>query len=130
LGKKMSAEQVILVVDRLYGARVGELSAAAAVWLVDSIANHPFLSALKKKFTPEASGSLTWFADDPTISSAELAARKIATLEDHHGEYSQNPAYSRLRVIGASLEPVLLSAIEDCGFRLVSVDGAVTDFQR
>ena len=126
----MSADQVVLVVDRSYGARLCELSPDSAIWLVDSVVNHPWIAELKKKFTPEVRGDLSWFVDAPEASPAERAASMIDTLEDHHGEYSQRPAYSRLKIIGATLESSLRSAVENHGFRLVSVGGAVIEFER
>ncbi len=126
----MSAEQVILVVDRSYGARLCELSPDCAIWLVDSVVNHPWLAEIKKKFTPEVRGDLSWFIDTPASSPAERAASMIDTLEDHHGEYSQLPAYSRLKIIGATLEPSLRSAVENYGFRLVSEGDSVIEFER
>jgi hypothetical protein len=126
----MSAEQVILVVDRSYGARLCELSSDSAIWFVDSVVNHPWLAEVKKKFTPEVRSDLSWFVDIPGVSPAERAASMIDTLEDHHGEYSQRPAYSRLKIIGAALESPLRSAVESYGFRLVSNDGAVIEFER
>lgn len=126
----MSAEQVILVVDRSYGARLCELSSDSAIWLIDSVVNHPWLAELKKKFTPEVRGDLSWFVDIPELSPAERAASMIDTLEDHHGEYSQLPAYSRLKIVGATLDSSLRSAVENYGFRLVFEDDSVIEFQR
>lgn len=73
--------------------------------------------------------SISWFVDTPGISPAQRAASMIDTLEDHHGEYSQRLAYSRLKIIGAALEPSLRSAAESYGFRLVSDDAAVSEFE-
>jgi len=113
----MAVEQVILLVDRAHGARITELPASAALWLVDSPENRPCISALKSKFTPEAPGELTWFADMPQLSPAEIAATMIDSIEDHHGKYSQHPPFRRLTIIGAAAEACLLNAVAELGFR-------------
>ncbi|QYM78599.1 hypothetical protein K0B96_15045 [Horticoccus luteus] len=126
----MSAEQVILVVDRMYGSKIVDLPASAALWIVDSPANQPFISEVKKKFTPAVRGDLSWFKDSPQLSPASLAAQKIDTIEDHHGEYSQHPAYSRLTIIGTSPDGELCALLEKDGFKLTLSNDREIEFER
>lgn len=126
----MSADQVILVVDRAYGRRIEELPTSAALWLVDSPENRPFISSLKERFTTDVRGDLTWFQDSPVLSPAGLAAEKLDTIEDHHGEYAQQPPYSRLRILGAEPDPELMAFLQEFGFRQEAAQDQVIELRR
>ncbi len=120
--RKMKAHRVILVVDRLFGNRLRTLPDDVPVWIVGSPENFPAIIARRK----DALSETTSFQDFPALSPADLASRIIATIEDHHGEYSQQPPMSRLTVIGADVSGILLDALEEADFRSIKKsDGAV-----
>ena len=122
---------VILVVDRGFGPRLQELPEGTPTWVVDSAANRPAIEAYRKskKMGNHLTG-LTSFTDFPQLSPAELAAEMMATIEEHHGVFSHTPAFSQLRVLGATIDPVLTAASEEIGFHLDSATAASLDFSR
>ena len=114
---------VVLVVDRAFSTRVHELPKETPVWIVDSPENRAAIAArLKEK------KATTSFRDSPELTPADLAARLISTIEEHHGLHSQEPPFSRLIVIGAAVAPSLTSSLAEIGFRLVSTDESTLEF--
>ena len=109
--------KVILVLDRNYGAELSRVPLDAHVWLIESAANREAASsyrALHPESNVETGVTTFTVADDDTGSEACL--KILETIDLHHGEYSSDPAYTVLEIVGAPLSRSVKKAIEALGF--------------
>lgn len=108
---------VRLVVDRNYSGELTSLATDSHVWLIESPLNHDAAASYWKLHpASDVETGLTTFtaADDDTASEACL--KILGTLDLHHGEYSGDPPYSVLEIVGARLSRSVKAAIEELGF--------------
>ena len=115
---------VALVVDREFGARLDRLEVFDHVWLIQSPTNE--LADVEferragvgsnKKFGPDIS---TFYAGDDE-SPAVTCARLVEELDSHHSGYAGDPAWSEIRVFGASLDVELESRFRVIGAQFFS----------
>ena len=113
-----SIVHVIVAPD--YGEGLRGLPADEAAWVADTPTNHGVINSIWRSNPAKPSrGYLTG------ITSFKVAADKIPedwlrgvlnSVEEHHGEYSQTPPYSILRVVGTVLTPRIRAQLESYGF--------------
>jgi hypothetical protein len=127
----MNKNRVILIVDRAFGVRLDDLPDSTPIWVVDSALNHPVIVSRREKAKSNPRlGGLTSFQDSPAISSSELAAGMLVTIEEHHGGYSQSPPFCCLTVIGSDSVSRLIESVDEIGFKLVSSNESALEFSR
>jgi hypothetical protein len=115
---------VILVLARNYGAELSRVPMDGHVWLIESPANREAAAsyrALQPESNVETGVTTFTVADDDTGSEACL--KILETIDLHHGEYSSDPPYAVLEIVGAPLSRPVKKAIEALGFiRFESTD--------
>jgi hypothetical protein len=123
-----SPYKVRVVVDLAFGERLASLPAGEPAWVIDSPINTPVAQRLwrERKDENHLTG-ITTFKPGANTSPEEEAIRMLDTIEDHHGEYSADPPYSILEIIGCADSQPLQSALAQFGFRVEasSSDGVV-----
>ena len=108
--------KVVVIVDREYGAQLSEVADGVSVWIVDTPvnravaerrwANRPTESHLTSVTTFKTAGS----------SPDEILLQELDMFDLHHGEYSAQPPYTILEVMGAALNDKITAALGEFGF--------------
>lgn len=112
--------KVGLVVDRNFGQRVAALARSFHVWIIESPGNTPFIKAFwngepqSPDGDPLASGITSFTADDKE-SPEDACARIAGDVDEHHGEFAQDPPWSELEVFGVKLSDKLMEAFNAIG---------------
>jgi hypothetical protein len=110
-------KKVAIVLDPDYGNKLASLAAGAHVWIVDTPANRAAASEYwAQNARHKVESGVTTFKFSENASRLETCLDILATVDLHHGEYSSNPPYSELEVIGLPLTDKAKSAIKDLGF--------------
>jgi hypothetical protein len=110
-------ERVTIVLDPEFGERLSDLARDAHVWVVDSAQNkvavEHYMEELKSRSINAEEQKLTL----TIFHRRKLDSGFLETLEDHHGEYAQNPPWSEIEVIGSLLDKQTQELLKDWGFR-------------
>ncbi len=113
----ISSSTVWVIVDPEFGERLGDLPTGEAVWVMQSTANSAAATRLRTKRIGETSlNGITTFTADSSAIPEEVLVDMLATIDLHHGEYSSKPPYSKIRVLGAHLTPIVEDALSEFGF--------------
>src|SRR3954463_12317750 len=100
--KSASAYLVHIVVDPAFGERLATVPVGEPVWIIESALNTPVAHRLWAERPKDyRDGITTSVADADSVPESELI-RILDTVDEHHGEYSAEPPYSLLDVIGCS----------------------------
>jgi hypothetical protein len=112
--------RVIVVVDRAFGEQLESIPRGVAVWIVDSPANRPVVEKLRREYPePNYLKGIGLFTS-PESFSAELSfLDELYMVDLHHGEYSADPPYSVLEVIGVGLTEPIQTALEQIEFYVI-----------
>jgi hypothetical protein len=116
--------KVALVLDSNFGERLSELASGSHVWLIETPQNKA--AAIKywaRHPEREVEKGITTFKSSADSSILDKCLGILPTIDLHHGEYSSDPAYSRLEVIGLSLSDSVESALREFGFRIFEATG-------
>jgi hypothetical protein len=116
-----------MVVDPTFGERLASLPTGEPAWVIDSPLNTPVAHRLwrERKDENHLTG-ITTFKPGANTSPEEEVIRMLDTIEEHHGEYSADPPYSILEIIGCGDLEHLHSALTKFGFRVeASSSGSV-----
>ena len=114
-----SPYKVRVVVDSAFGEKLASLPAREPVWIVDSPTNTPVAHRLwRERAAEDHLTGITTFKPGQNLSPAEEAAALLNTIETHHGEYSANPPYSVLEIIGCAETDQLRTSLADFGFHI------------
>jgi hypothetical protein len=109
--------KVRVVVDPSFGERLASLPAGEPVWVIDSAQNTPVAHRLwQERSGDDHLTGITTF-EGSGLSPDDEAAGLLGTLEDHHGKYSTDAAFSQLEIIGCRPSDRLIAALGDHGFR-------------
>lgn len=93
--------RVHIVVDSKYGERLREFPVDEPVWVVDSECNHPVIQALwREREGARGHGGLTSFKYDPRTGPEDWLISHLSVIDLHHGEFSHDPPWSILNVVG------------------------------
>ena len=114
---KRQRHRVAIVVDRNFGERLRELSRHCHVWACKT----PDNLHVAVQLWAEKSGGYSFEAGVTIFNvSAEATPEAMCrdilwTVDLHHGEYSHDPPWSEIEVVGAALTPPLRAGLEDYG---------------
>ena len=114
-----TSSKVHLIVAPDYGERLAALSFGEPTWVADTSINGPVISRVRSSSSNSSgkkSANITSFTVAPNQTSEEWLLNILSTLEEHHGQNSQTPPYSVLRVVGTSLSPRVKTELEIFGF--------------
>lgn len=110
--------KVSLVLDSDVGDRLSELASDSHVWLIDAPANRAAASKYRARNPKGGAGSgVTTFRASDDTSDLEKCLGVLGTIDLHHGEYSSDPPYSILEVVGLPRSREVISALENLGFK-------------
>ena len=113
-----SIVNVIVAAD--YGERLRDLPDDEAAWVADTPTNNPVIRSIWTTHSADPNRG-----NHTGITSFQVSADKtpedwllgvLDTVEEHHGEYSQTPPYSILRVTGTALTPLIRERLESYHF--------------
>lgn len=111
---------VHVIVDPEYGERLRELPEGEAAWVADTLTNNLVIKSIRATRSVEPNpgylAGITSFEVPADKASEDWLLGVLAPVEDHHGEYSQTPPYSSLRVIGTVLTPRIRERLESYDF--------------
>jgi hypothetical protein len=109
--------RVHVVVDPACGERLRTLPKGEPAWVVDSAENWLVIRSLWKERSPETQlEGITSFKFDPTGVPEDWLLDEISTIDLHHGEYSNDPPYSVLNVIGVAWSDRIAEVLSEYGF--------------
>lgn len=109
--------RVHVVIDPVYGERLRELPVDEAVWVVDTEANRPVIERLwKERASPGHLEGITSFKHSSQNSPEDWFVEELSSIDLHHGQFSHDPPYSVLNVIGVAYSDTLRKALKKYGF--------------
>jgi hypothetical protein len=116
-----SGPAIAIVVDPHFGERLAELAERMPVWIVDTPANR---SAAERVWRSAAGGErgpreVTTFRADPAGTRADWIVAIAAEVDLHHGEWSEDPPYAAIEVVGADPTDPLRAALGAYGLTVV-----------
>jgi len=114
----MSAEpyRVHVVVDPHYGERIRRLPLGEPAWVLDSTENYPVILAIWKERTLNQFSGITSFKFDAGAQPDDWLIAELWTIDIHHGEYSHDPPYSVLNVVGVEWSEKIQDELSKFGF--------------
>jgi hypothetical protein len=94
--------RVHVIVDPAFGEQLRGVPPGEPVWIVDTKANRAAYEMVGKERHPESYlVGLSIFKADPKASPEDWLISELPTIDDHHGEWSHDPPWSIIHVIGA-----------------------------
>lgn len=109
--------KVILIVEPAFGERLAELPPHVPVWIIESELNSPVAGLLREKRHEENHlTGITTFKPDVTLSPEGQAISMLEPVDLHHGEFSADPPYSILEVIGCTAIDAMSKELLEYGF--------------
>ena len=112
--------KVTLVLDPNFGQRLELLAIHSQVWTIDTPANR-IIAEKYWQDNPEHTleMGITTFQVNDNETMEEACLRILDAIDLHHGEYSSNPPYSDLEVIGLPISEQIKCALEGIGFEAI-----------
>ena len=107
---------VRIVVDLSFGERLASLPEGEPVWIIESASNTPVAHRLRTERPKDYLDGITTFTPGSGSSAEGELIRILETVDEHHGEYSADPPYSLLDVIGCSPSEHVRSALAELEF--------------
>jgi hypothetical protein len=101
----------------LYGDRIRGLPADEPAWIVDTPDNHAVIQSIWRE--REGQNVLEGIASFPFDASAgheDWLIAELGVIDLHHGEFSHNPPYSILNVIGVQWSERIQRELNSLGF--------------
>lgn len=108
--------RVTVVVDPEFGTRLRDLPVGESAWVVDSAANHPVIVSLWQNLKTGVANGITSFQCDSNATPEDWLISELGTIDLHHGEYSHNPPWSVLNVVGVPWSDRIARELAECGF--------------
>ncbi|MDY0357593.1 MAG: hypothetical protein RBR19_17055 [Sedimentisphaerales bacterium] len=102
--------RVHVVVDPEYGERLRELPVDEPVWVVASEVNRLVVQALWRE-----RADVTSFRFTPQAAPEDRLVSILSTVDLHHGEFSHDPPYSVLNIIGVEWSPAIQDEFDSFG---------------
>lgn len=114
--------KVILIVDPAFGESLAALPPHVPVWIIESDLNSPVVERLRQERSEESHlQGITTFKEQPRLSSEEQAISVLEQVDLHHGEFSADPPYSILEVIGCTANDDVKQELQDYGFAISEI---------
>ena len=108
---------VHVIVDPVFGERLWEIPVGEPVWIADTEVNRSACEAVRRERKPESHlVGLTSFKVDQTARPDDWLISELGTIDLHHGEYSHDPPWSRISVIGIKWTDRIKQELELFGF--------------
>ncbi len=109
--------RIHVVVDPHYGESIRDLPPDETVWIVDSTENQPVIKKLwaEKKSADHLTG-ITLFKGDPARTPEDWLISELDVIELHHGEFSREPPYTVLNVVGVTWSERIQEQFSKLGF--------------
>ena len=106
---------VYLILDPNFGYKVLNIAENHHVWLCDSVVNRLAASKFKsaERSKPWNEYGITLYEINTKNSIEEMFFDIIRTVDEHHNEYSHNPSWQKLVVIGVCSSASILSELND-----------------
>ncbi len=105
------------MVDPRYGERIRSLPVGEPAWIVDSTENHPvILSIWKERGTLDQFSGITSSKFDADTQPDDWLIAELWTIDLHYGEYSHDPPYSILNVLGVDWSEKIQDELSRFGF--------------
>jgi hypothetical protein len=112
-----ACSRVHLIVDADYGERLRGLPLEEDSWVADTSTNQPVIKSIwAARAVGERMADITSFRVAPDKRPEDWLLDILDAVESHHGEHSQSPPYSVLRVVGTPLSQRLRRELGECGF--------------
>ena len=110
--------RVAIVVDREFGSQLAEFAQRLHVWICDSPTNRPAVEAVwrsrgDRTYDIESGASIFNCASETPLEDALINI--LGTVDEHHGEYSHDPPWSVIEVIGCGATARVRKAFADLG---------------
>ena len=111
------AYKVILIVDPDFGESLAALPPHVPVWIIESELNRPVVERLRHHERAEESHlqGITTFKQEQDLSAEEQAISMLEQVDLHHGEFSADPPYSILEIIGCTATDDLKQELQGYG---------------
>jgi hypothetical protein len=112
-----AAPTVAVVVDNHYGDRLLQLAHSGPVWIVDTEINRP---SAEKQWAVDPTSSyirgVTIFNSYGVTDPAQIFLNIFGVVDLHHGEYSSDPPYGELQVLGTTATTIIKDKVSEFGF--------------
>jgi hypothetical protein len=122
------SKTVTIVVDPEFGDRLYAVAKETPVWIVDTPINRAAAEVVRAQ-NPEhhPPSGVTTFQVERNSTPDEWCANILGAVDLHHGEYSHDPPYAVVEVIGAPLTIRLRQAFSE--YELNAFVERAADFQ-
>jgi hypothetical protein len=115
---KVRPYSVHVIVDPEFGVRLREIRMGEPVWIADTDINRAACETIRRERKPQSHVvGLTSFKVDKALGPEDWLISELETIELHHGEYSHDPPWSRINVIGAKWTARIQRELEQFGFK-------------
>lgn len=116
-----AAHKVAIVVEPDFGDRLAELSRRLHVWVCDTPANRAAARSIwGDDPIYDLESGVTTFEFAPEASRPEVVAAILGDIDLHHGEFSHDPPWSVIEIIGCSSTDSLAAAFAAFGAQLIA----------
>ncbi len=106
-----------VIVDPEFGVRLREIPMGEPVWIADTDINRAACETIRRERKPQSHVvGLTSFKVDKALGPEDWLISELETIELHHGEYSRDPSWSRINVIGTRWTKRIQREFEHLGF--------------
>jgi hypothetical protein len=108
------------VVDPHFGERLTTLPLNQPVWIIDSEENTAVAREACKQ-RPNRNDHLTGITTFKSVAGydpEEELITQLGPIDLHHGDYSADPPYSILQVVGCTASPKVRDALAKFGFQV------------
>jgi hypothetical protein len=114
--------KVFLIVDPAFGEALAKLPPHVPVWIIESDLNTPVVERLRQERVEESHlQGITTFKEKPSLDPVEQAISMLEQVDLHHGEFSADPPYSILEVVGCTANDDMTQELQDYGFAVSEI---------
>ncbi|HWK95751.1 MAG TPA: hypothetical protein VNR39_10040 [Pseudolabrys sp.] len=118
-----ASRTVFVVLDPDFGDRLPGVPAGTPVWITMSSVNEPVVRALWQTSAATHLTGITGLAFKAHLSPEVHLLDELEAIDLHHGPYSTDKPYTKLKVIGAVLTPEIRAVLSTLGFAAFVAEG-------
>jgi hypothetical protein len=109
--------RVDVVVDPFFGERIRSIPVDEPAWIVDSLGNHPVIQSIwQERKERDVREGITSFKFDPDAGPEDWLITQLGVIDLHHGEFSHDPPYSVLNIVGVRWSERIQRELNGFGF--------------